>query len=836
MAADPHRLIGLAEAVADGQAVDWLSAESTAESRAEQELIAELRLLAGVADVHRQALLDDEAVADASETREIGWTWRGLEVQELIGIGSFGNVYRARDQHLGRDVALKLLRRDSPSQAAPAIVEEGRLLARVRHPHVITVYGADRHDGRVGIWMEFVKGRTLEDLLAANGPLGAREAALMGEELCSALAAVHAVGLVHRDVKAHNVMRESGGRVVLMDFGAGQDANSVGLADSRATGTPLYMAPELFEGAPATPASDLYSLGVLLFRLVSGAYPVNGRTAADVQVAHREGRRRQLRDFRPDLPAPFIGVIERALSSTPADRYETAGSMESALASASRSSPWRVSRAFKTRFLVAAGVLAAVVLGVWGAMVGISVWPSPVRTIAVLPLQNLTGDTESDYLVSGVGELLLSRLNSIAGLRIIPPSSTQVMAGDPHRTTRASEQLGADYVLEGSVAQSTTRLRVSMRLVTAGTGVVQWGNTYERQITDLFTVEMEVAAAVAHAVNVNIRDERLQVRYTTSAEAQEAYFRGRYLLYRFDRTVLSEVRRLFEDAVRIDPQFALAQASLARAYLMIAAYDLAPLSEVGPLATAAARQAADLAPDLSEARVALAEVAFKAQRDWVGAEEEYRKALQLAPNASVVLSPFSRFLAAAGRPEEALAKARVGLMADPLSAEMMASVAINEYYLRRFEDAVRTFDKVTAAHPRYGPGFLGRARARSARGDNEAAVLDIKEALTLSGGEPSYLAELARVHAAAGWRNTAEQLLGELLDLSRNGQKLVAPQDLAWVYAALGDHDRALSLLDEALETNHARVLFIRVDPRADPLRQDPRFYQLLERLGTVRR
>jgi serine/threonine-protein kinase len=830
MDVDRSRLLELAEAVADGRAIDWPAAESTAQSDVEQELIAQLHLLAGVAEVHRREQTDD--------VEHTGWTWRGLEVRDLIGTGSFGNVYCAHDPRLGRDVALKLLRAGGPQQAtAPAIIEEGRLLARVRHPHVITVYGADRHDGSVGIWMEFIRGRTLEELLAVNGPFGAREAALIGEELCGALAAVHAVGLVHRDVKAHNVMREAGGRTVLMDFGAGQDGWSV-VPPGRTTGTPLYMAPELFEGGAATIASDLYALGVLLFRLVSGRYPVEGQTAADVQAAHRAKRYVRLRDVRPDLPAAFIGVVERTLSPEPSKRYPTAGSMEAALAAASRAGRWQRS-AVRTRALLigAAAVVLVAMIGS-GARLRDTLWPAEMPTVAVLPFQNLTGDDGSDYLVTGISDLLLSRLNTIAALRVIPPSSTQPIATDPQRVSRAAGELGADYLLEGSVEQAVDRLRLSVRLVSAGSGVLDWSHTYERRITDLFTVQGEIASAVAGAVSVTARQGVLApaALYTTSAEAQEAYLRGRYLLYRFDRTVLPEVRRLFEKAVAIDPQFALAQASLARAYLMIAAYDLAPHHEVGPLALTAARQAVDLAPDLSEAYVALAEASFKVQRDWATADGAYRQALRLTPNASVVRSPFSRFLSAAGRPDEALEHARAGLLADPLSAEMLASVGITEYYLRRFHDAVTTFDAVTVSHSQYGPGFFGRARARAALGDYNGAIADIKQALDLSGGEPSYLAELARVHAAAGWRNAAEQVLGELLEGSRQGRHAVAPQDLAWVYAALGDGTRALSLLEEALDTNHNRVLFLRVDPRADPVRDQPRFQALLDKLGSIPR
>ena len=240
-------------------------------------------------------------------------------------------MYRAWDPRLDREVALKLLRRVESGEGAlgSLVIEEGRMLARIRHPNVVTVYGADRIDGRVGLWMEFVDGRTLEAVVRDDGPLGPQEAALIGLDLCRALSAVHRAGLVHRDVKAQNVMREAGGRVVLMDFGTGREDFAVRPAEI--AGTPLYLAPEVFDNGQATPRSDIYSLGVLLYHLASGAYPVPGRTLAEIREAHAVGRRAWLRDARPNLPDAFVHAIERALKLNPDHRYESAVAMEASL-------------------------------------------------------------------------------------------------------------------------------------------------------------------------------------------------------------------------------------------------------------------------------------------------------------------------------------------------------------------------------------------------------------------------------------------------------------------------------------------------------------------------
>ncbi|HEX6315999.1 MAG TPA: serine/threonine-protein kinase [Gemmatimonadaceae bacterium] len=262
-------------------------------------------------------------------SREAGEIWGGLRILDELGRGGFGRVYRAWDDTLAREVALKIIRVSpvDPDLVA-GVLSEGRLLARVRHRNVVTVFGATQIDDEIGLWMELVRGRSLAEIVRDDGPLGAGEAALIGNSLGHALAAVHAAGLLHRDVKANNVMREAGGRIVLMDFGAGRDLTAAGHRDrSEFSGTPIYMAPEVLTGGQASASADVYSLGVLLFFLVTGRFPIEGRGVGDIVVAHSLGNRRLLSDVRPDLPDGFVRVVERMLTADPAERYQSAGAM-----------------------------------------------------------------------------------------------------------------------------------------------------------------------------------------------------------------------------------------------------------------------------------------------------------------------------------------------------------------------------------------------------------------------------------------------------------------------------------------------------------------------------
>jgi serine/threonine-protein kinase len=341
-ARDEHRLLSLASSISEGEPIDWNRVEREPGDANKTAVVRELQALDKIATFHRgsdaSGMPTRENESDGGKADVWPQRWGHFTIIEPIGAGAFGCVYRAIDTNLQHEVALKLLwpaSPDNPIDPSRAL-KEARLLARVRHPNVVTVYGTDLIDGSVGIWMELVKGRTFESLLGTHGPLSAREAALVGLDLCRALAAVHKAGLVHGDIKANNIMRAEGGRTVLMDFGTGKDVIDLGFASRRPSGdfagTPLYLAPEVFEGESRTKSTDIYSLGVLLYHLVTDGYPVDGRTRAEVEQAHRSHARRHLRDVRPDLPEEFVHTVEHALALDPRDRYQSAGAFEASLA------------------------------------------------------------------------------------------------------------------------------------------------------------------------------------------------------------------------------------------------------------------------------------------------------------------------------------------------------------------------------------------------------------------------------------------------------------------------------------------------------------------------
>lgn len=864
-------LLPLAESVADGTDVDWDQAAREADP-VDQSLIRQLRVLARLSALHRTLSGPPALPAAVAERRSqtapaIG-TWAHLTLLERLGGGTYGEVYRAWDRQLEREVALKLLRGSpvgtgaSSSRTRPArddpetsrITREGRLLARVRHRNVITVHGVDTHEGRVGLWMELLRGQTLEQLLRTRGAFGAREAALIGIDLCRALAAVHAAGLLHRDVKADNVMREDGGRIVLMDMGTGREIQSGAEGVPDLAGTPLYIAPELFDGVPASQASDVYSLGVLLYHLVTGSFPVWARSVAELKERHRNAEPIRLRDARADLPTVFVSVLDRAIAKDTSQRYQTAGALEADLLKSldeetqqltvtTPSKPHEGGPGLSRRNLLLLGTIAATIAIVMAVIAG-PVFRTPdstptaaIRSIAVLPLANISGDASQEYFADGMTDELIGTLGQLPGINVISRTSAMQFKGAGQPVREIARALKVDAVLEGTVfvtddvsaavEKRGKRVRINERLILAGSDTQLWTRTFEHALTDVLSIQSEIANAVAADLNMTLTPQvqrAIAAAGSQVADAQDAYLEGRALLTNANAASLAKARQALERAVRIDPRYSRAHASLSVAYVWLELMGVLPREQARGLAVASARRAIELEPNLAEAHAALADVQFFYDWNWAEAGTEYRRALALNPNYAPARGAYAWYLAAQGQTAEAVRHAMLAADADPLSAEAIGALGMMLHLDRRHDDAIRQLRRAAALAPNSAQEHGGLARAYAAKRDFPRAITEMEEAVRLSGNAPLYVAGLARVHAASGHATQARALLA--------GAGSVDPSVLAFVYAALGDRERAFSLLDRSLQSHASGVLWARVDPRLDPIRQDPRFTRFVSRLG----
>ncbi|HEV8628736.1 MAG TPA: protein kinase [Thermoanaerobaculia bacterium] len=748
----------MAARVADATPVDWEECAGTSPGTA--PLLHQLEVLSRLGEAFRQAAAAPHA---ATATPAVAARWGHLELLSPLGEGSFGEVWRARDPLLDREVALKLAKTTFGAASAQRFLDEARRLARVRHANVVVVHGADVHDGRVGLWTDLVEGQTLEAQLQAQGPLSAREAALVGIDLCHALAAVHDKGLVHGDVKTANVMRERGGRIVLMDFGTVKELRANGEA-TVTRGTPVTLAPELLRGEALSPAADVYSLGALLYRLVTGRYPVEGNDVDEIAGRHQRGEVIPLRDQRPDLPAPFVAAVEGALATEPRRRYPSIGVMERALAAAAG-----VARAHRGARLGVLAAVAAVVVALLVVAVERLAGPSlpppqqpasgpPPRrpAIAVLGFKDLAGSDDAAWLGTALEEMLTTelsasdRLRTIAGeqvararLELALPPSEALGVGTLHRLSR---NLGTDYVVVGSylvLSGHPERLRVDVRLQDAAAGETVLAVSESGTRDELFDLVSRAGARLrARLGGGGAPAGRRQPAVPTDAEAARLYAEG---LARLRRWEADAARRLLEQAISREPGFAPAHSALAGAWWTLG-YDERARDE--------ARRAFELGAGLPQSERLLVEARYReVAGDWPRAIAAYRTLIRNAPDELEHRLRLAQVQTAAGQGREALITlANLRRLLAPLADDPRVDLAEAAAYFALGDQrgaqgaAARAADLAAATGARVQ---LARARAAEAR------------AWTLIGEFPPALAALAEarrltaeLHDPEGFANT----------------------------------------------------------------------------------
>jgi tetratricopeptide (TPR) repeat protein len=916
--APQQELVNLAASIADGDSVDWDALEAAAESDHRRHVLRELRLIAGMAALHRTHAEEETSVAAPAGTAPTGatapgaaaddatpdvtsppapapiGTWGPFTLLEKVGEGAFGEVYRARDP-LQRDVALKLLRPgrspDSGAQITARILHEGRIMARVRHTNVVSVYGSEEHDGRVGLSMEFVRGRTLEALLDTHGTLSAREAALIGRELCRALAATHAAGLVHRDVKARNVMREQGGRVVLMDFGAGQVSDPVHESAGRGvTGTPLYLAPELLMSGDATVRSDIYSLGVLLFHLVTRSYPVQARTLDELRLAHARGVRRRLNDLRPELPDDFVHVLERAIDPDPQRRFPSAGSMQDALSATLASDPWSDQR-FDQRFVerrqpsatpdaphayaAAAATSEATVASDaatasfgqrwWGPLVASAfllgavaaavltalLWTrhradvpaTPNETRASAPaaalarplriaIRGAAGASGEDIFSANMAEQLEHDLSGSPNLRIIAAAAVEALRDRP--ADGLMQSLDADAVLEVTGVQHDRSATGTVRIIRAGTDPIVVG-TPAMPANLLRPLTQQLAQQAVERLNVSASSWRPSQRTAlplNNPDAVRLFRRGEDLLQRNGRQDVIDAADVFRQATDLEPDFVLGYAKWAEALLLMYRHNALSRAEVFPVAQDAIAQALQRDDQSAEAYAALADLYAEKDHEWERAETTFRKALTLNPSSEYARIRFALMLAGRGRVDEAVTQILEAQRLNPRSSPLRGYSGATLHYARRYEEAAKMYESAIQFDSQYTAAYIGLCKAYTALKNTDAALRSCGEVSRTGAAEPPFVeSQLVQIYSDAGQPQAAREHLQRLADAYKTRPTADTAFWLASANGSLGRIEEAFTWLDRAIDGGASRLVYARVDSRLDPLRADARFALRIARL-----
>src|SRR6266850_985271 len=752
------------------------------------------------------ASIPNEPHATLQPATAIG-RWGALECRRKLAGGGFGTVYLAWDPALEREVALKVLQATGRSHA---VIQEGRLLARVRHPNVVTVYGIDEHEGTVGLWMEWVEGLTLTQVLAARGLLGGHEAALIGVDVCRAVAAVHKAGLLHRDVKAQNVMREAGGRIVLMDFGAGEIRTEDSLAEPRLIGTPPYLAPELFAGHPATIGSDIYSLGVLLYHLMTGRYPVEGATFDAIAALHARRHMIPLSERRPDLPPPLVRIVEGALARDPAGRYRSAGAMEEDLLNA-----------LELQSALDEAVAHEVT----------SRRRRRLPSVAVLPFESLGPDQDLEYFCTGLAEELLTGLGKVPGLRVASRTSSLHVTRTGTDIKSICRLLDVEAVLEGTVRKAGDRVRISAQLVSAEDGCHLWSEGYDRSTADLFAVQDEIARSVVDRLKVTLSEFPRQPiirQHTQNPRAYQCYLKGRFYWTRRYHGGLKAALEQFLKAIEEDAGYAMAYAGLADAYSFMAVYSVQKPRTAFALASAAVERALAIDPDLPEAHTSLAFIRLQSDWNWPEAEREFRRALDLDPAQTLARLYLSWLMVLQGDRAGAVIEARRAQELEPLSPLVNAGLAHTLFLARRYDQAVAECEKSLEVDPNFifAIHVMGMCRALQSR---LTEAIEIGErTVSMSDRAPFYLGVLGHYHARNGASDKAHDILDELSSLA--GTRYVPPHCQAYIYAGANDLDRAFEWQAKAHDDGASPFYYF--SPLIENLHADPRHSADLRRMG----
>lgn len=774
------------------------------------------------------------------------------EVIEELGEGGMGIVYKVFDRKIDEKVALKVLAPEiaGDEKTIERFRNELKLARKVSHRNVCRMYDLSEEENTHFITMEFVPGENLKSLIKRIGQLSKTKALSIAKQVCEGLTEAHRQGVVHRDLKPQNIMVDSDGNARIMDFGIARSIRTKSITETgMIIGTPEYMSPEQVEGVGIDHQSDLYSLGVILFEMLTGRVPFQGDTPLSVILKHKTEQPPDPRKFDDQIPDVISRMILKCMEKEKSKRYHTADALLTDIVEIEKGMtttekvghPGKRERTGKQKDRKIA--LIAVLSLLVGAMVitGLFFYPGvfkggtkSLNSIAVLPLKNLSGISTQEYLSDGMTEALISNLAQMGALeRVISTTSVMQYKNTTKPLPEIARELGVDAVVEGSVMVSEERVRVSVQLIEARTDRNIWSNSYERDLRDILALQSELARAIAREIKIVVtpaEQARLSLTRPVNPEAYQLVLKARSLWNKRTEDDLLSAKELFEKAIETDSTYALAHAGLADAYNMLGSYYFLPPSEAYPKAQESAQTALELDENLAEAYTSLAWVKYRYEGDWFGAETDYNWAIGLNPSYAIAHHWYGSLLRDMGRFDEALTELERARELNPFSLSINTSIGYLFYFARQYDQAIAQGQKTLHMDPDFHWAHDVIALAYLQKEEYEEAILAFRQAVTLSASSVDYMCHLAQAFAQAGMIEDAQQVLEELLEIEKTNH--VPLHEISLIYQALGQKELTLNFLERASEEQSYIVAPSKMDPRWDRFRMDPLYAEILVKIG----
>jgi serine/threonine-protein kinase len=772
----------------------------------------------------------------------IGQTISHYKILEKLGEGGMGVVYKAHDIKLDRYVALKFLPRNITASQEEIIrfEQEARAISALNHPNIETIHDVDEVNGQKYLVLEYIPGGTLKSKLkqlkSDDKEFSITEVLDYGIQIADGLSHAHRHQIIHRDVKTDNMMLTEEGKVKLTDFGLAKLRGTVNLTRTGSTvGTAAYMSPEQIRGEDIDHRSDIFSLGVVWYELVTSHLPFRGDFEAALSYSILHENPQPIKLLRSNVSQSLEQIINSCLEKDKIKRCQSTGEVIDALRKVQReisgSGPI-VAKQKKVQWIIAAVVVFLTIVCIFLFYPRTEPKVANSKTIAVLPFRNMSDSKEDQYFADGITEDIITQLSKIADLKVISRTSIMQYKGTSKNILEIGKELNVGTVLEGSVRRAGNQVRIVAQLIDAQNEGHIWAETYDKELIRIFEIQSDVAQKIATALKAKllpVEKERIEKKQTESMEAYQFYLKGMYHWNKRTAEELKKAIEYFNLAIKKDPNYALAYAGLASTYILLPEYALLPAKECLTKAETSAKRALEIDKNLAEAHAVLG-LKKTIEWDWEGAESEYKKAIELNPNYSTTHLWYYNHLSSLCRFDEALSEIKRAQELDPLSLVINMNIGEVLYRMRQFDKAIDQFKKTIDLDPNYPFVLHELGWAYTMQGRLDEALEVYQKARTLLKDSPLGLSDLGYTYALAGRKDDAQKVLKDLFAFSKQGYSLSG--DIAFVYYGLGNKEKTFEWLEKAYRERNVYLVYMKGEPRLDNLRSDTRFTAILKKMG----